>query len=348
DMHHIISDGVSSTIFTREFHSLYTGQHLPELNVQYKDYAVWQATAEEKKEQQRQKVYWHKQFKEDNPILDLPLDFERPKEQRFEGDRIEFPVTAGETAELKSLALKEGATMYMILLAIYNILLTKISNQEIIIAGTPTAGRRHTGLESVIGMFVNTLPLKNQPAPEKTFLKFLREVKQNTLDAFENQDYPFEELIEAIDVPRDTARNPLFDVMFLLHSQEHEEMELPGLKLVPYKLERDRTKFDLTLQVAERKKDLYFNIEYAVGLFKKDTIHRFAGYFKRIVTGIIRDPERKIGGIEIMTGEERQKILYDFNDTRADYPGEKSIHQLFEEQAVRTADHIALVGRPHS
>ncbi|MFC2141224.1 amino acid adenylation domain-containing protein, partial [Acidobacteriota bacterium] len=344
DMHHIISDGMSGGILVRDFVGLYSGNTLPAMRFQYKDYAQWQNQEKESIRVQDQARYWQKQFEEEIPVLDLPTDDVRPGVQRFEGSRLSFEISSETTDALKALALEEGATLYMVLLAIYTIFLAKISNQEDIIIGAPVAGRRHADLEKIIGMFVNTLAMRHYPTGEKTFIRFLAEVKERTLKAFENQEYQYEDLVEQVVVNRDVSRNPLFDASFLLQNIEVPQLAIPGLKFIPYEYETVTSKFDLTLNGIEVEEKLLLSFEYSTNLFKKATIERFATYLKKIVSSVVDNAEVKICDLEILVQEEKKKLLYDFNNTTAEYPEDKTIHELFAEQVERTPDNIAVMG----
>ena len=207
-----------------------------------------------------------------------------------------------------------GATLYMKLLAIFYIWLFKLTGQEDIVVGTPVAGRRHWDMENIIGMFVNTLPMRNSPTTNKTFEQLLKEVKENTINDFENQDYPFEELVDKVNVNRDLSRNPIFDVVFVLQNLEPQRRH-PVFKY--YNFERGVSKFDLTLDVYETKENLFFKFEYCTKLFKQETIKRFGNYLKKIVAAIIENPGIPLGNIEIISAEEKHRLLYDFNHTDA-------------------------------
>ncbi|HLP60972.1 MAG TPA: amino acid adenylation domain-containing protein, partial [Candidatus Deferrimicrobium sp.] len=335
DMHHIISDGVSMVVLVKEFMALYEGRELSPLRLQYKDYAWWQA--HRRGETARQEAFWLSEFGEfeDIPELELPLDYERPRVQSFEGRSVGFDLGSGETRDLKALALKQGATLYMVLLAIYDIFLAKTGNRESVVVGTPVAGRLHADLEQVIGMFVNTLALKNVPAGEKSFNSFLEEVKEKTLSAFANQEYPYEELVEKVNIDRDTGRNPLFDTMFVLQNLDFPAIEILGLKLKSYPYERRTAKLDLTFVCSESDGRLFFTVEYAVWLFKQETALRLSEYFKKVVAAVLANPGVKISGIEILSAEEKEQLLLHFNSTAVDYPKDKTVHRLFEEQVAQ-------------
>jgi amino acid adenylation domain-containing protein len=345
DMHHIISDGISIGIFVREFMALYKGDTLPELRLQYKDYSEWQNSEKEKEVIKKQQQYWLKHFKGEIPVVDLPTDYVRPVVQEFEGNTVNFEIAHKDTNAIKEYALKEECTLYMVLLAIFNIFLSKISSQEEIAVGTPTAGRRHTDLDEIIGIFVNTLALKIHVNGQKTFKDFLRKVKERTLEAFDNQDYQYEDLVEQASVTRDTSRNPLFDIMFILQNIDFPEVEIPGLKLKPYQYENKTSKFDLTLTVKEMEEKLSCGLEYSTKLFKEETIQRFIHYFMTVTSRLLERTDVKISGIEIITDEEKKEILVEFNNTDTLYPCDRTLHQLFEEQVDRSGDTIAAIGR---
>ncbi|MBX4267620.1 amino acid adenylation domain-containing protein, partial [Clostridium estertheticum] len=236
-----------------------------------------------------------------------------------------------------------GATTYMTLLSAYNILLSRYSGQEDIIVGSPIAGRPHADLQGIVGMFVNTLAMRNYPKGEKTFKKFLQDVKGNALSAYENQEYQFDKLIEELDIRRDLSRNALFDTMFVLQNIDIKELEIDNLKFKQYEFENKISKFDLTLSATEIGEEIVFNMEYCTKLYKKETIERLIGHFLNILREVVENPEIKLSEIEMLSEEEKTKILVDFNDTKAEYPKDKTIHELFEEQVEKTPENIAVV-----
>jgi hypothetical protein len=245
DMHHIISDGVSHMILEQDFTALYKGEALPALRIRYKDFSGWQNNRQEKEKLKKQQEYWLKEYAAEVPVLDLPTDFVRPAIQSFEGNSVTFEMPGDDTAALKSIALAGGSTLYMVLLAVFNVLLSRLSGQQDLVVGSPAAGRRHADLEKIIGMFVNTLALRNYPEGEKTFKEFLLEVKERTLEAVENQDYPFEELVEKVSIIRDAGRNPLFDVMFTFTDVNADAgEEAVGTASPPHRPARDSSPYD--------------------------------------------------------------------------------------------------------
>jgi amino acid adenylation domain-containing protein/non-ribosomal peptide synthase protein (TIGR01720 family) len=339
DMHHIISDGVSNSLLISDFIALYNGAELPPLKLQYKDYSDWQNSDEQQKVRMEQKGYWRDKFSGGIPLLDLQPDFARPPVQRFDGDILSFEIGHKKTKSLNQLAGKENTTLFNVLFAAFNVLLAKLTSQEDIVVGTPTAGRRHVDLEPVIGFFINTLGLRNFPIGDISFRDFLNNVKESTLKAFENQDFPFEELLDEIDIRRDFSRNPLFDVMFMLQNNfSSTQVEISGLKLIPYPFKNNVSKFDFTMEAVEVDDKLFCTINYCTALFKQETIQQYIKWFKTIIAQVIENPYQEISHIEIISAEEREQLLYDLNDTKTEYPQDKCIYQLFQEQAQRTPD----------
>ncbi|WP_270168683.1 non-ribosomal peptide synthetase [Paenibacillus sp. SYP-B4298] len=342
DMHHIISDGVSMEILVEEFVRLYSGEELSPLRIQYKDYAVWQQSESQKERMKQQEAYWLEQLGGELPVLELPTDFARPVFRSFKGDAYEFVIDARKSAALRQLASESGATLYMVLMALYTTLLHKYSGQEDIIVGSPIAGRNHGDLEPLIGMFVNTLAIRSYPSGEKSFRSFLKEVQETTMQAYEHQDYPFEELVEQVQVTRDVSRNPLFDTLLVMQNVEEGEFAIDGLRLAPFANERSVAKFDLTLEVAEDADKLVCGIEYATALYTRETVERLAKHFDQLVEAVIETPSAPIEALDMVTAEERIQLLHAFNDTDADYPREQTIHGLFEEQAERHPGAVAV------
>jgi amino acid adenylation domain-containing protein/non-ribosomal peptide synthase protein (TIGR01720 family) len=343
DMHHIISDGVSGTILTQDFIALYKGEELPPLRLQYHDYTQWQESAGQQKALEKQKDYWSNVYWGEIPVLNMEPDYPRPQVQSFAGDKVSFEIDKETTKSLNRLAGQEKTTLYTVLVAVFNVLLAKITGQEDIVIGTPVAGRRHVDLEQIMGMFVNTLALRNYPGHARKFTDFLDSVKENTLDAFENQDYPFEDLVENAAVNRDAGRNPLFDIVFTLQNMEFPQIELSNLTLEPYPVNSKSAKFDMSIVTWETGNELRVDFEYCTKLFKEETIRKFIGLFKRIIISVLENPSRKISGIEIIPAEEKNQILYTFNETAVQYPKDRTIYELFADRAAGAPGNIACV-----
>ncbi|MCP4152637.1 MAG: amino acid adenylation domain-containing protein, partial [bacterium] len=350
DIHHIISDGVSQDILRREFTTLYAGRQLKPTTHRYIDYAQWQNSTAQCRELEKQVHYWLKRLEDEIPVLNLPLDNPRPPVQAFEGGVVEFEQDETATAAIKKIARQAESTMFMTLLAEYNCLLAKLTGMEDIIVGTPVAARQHWELENIIGIFINMLPLRNTPHRKKSFNQFLREVRQSALEAFENQDMPFSDLVEKLTLDRDMGRNPVFDVMFTQQDLEvkttrNKPGQEKGQKVIQAVYDHTVARFDLTLGVRERENRLSYYMEYSCKLFKVETIERFANYFKKIVTAVNADPDRAIAEIEIITEEEKRQVKFEFNREEYLYPQHKPIMELFAEQARKTPEQNAIEGR---
>jgi amino acid adenylation domain-containing protein len=348
DMHHIITDEASQILLEKEFKGLYAGEELPRMRLQYKDYAGWQNSGEQKSLIKEQERYWLEVFAGEVPVLNIPTDYSRPMIQSFEGNTVGFVLTVKESRILTGLAKETDTTLYMCILSIFTILLSRLSGQEDIVVGTPAAGRRHADLEKIIGMFVNTLPMRNKPRGKKRYAEFLKELEKNTLKAYENQDYPFEELVENVSVRRDLSRNPVFDVIVNFVNIDKYTYNIPGIEQAErnqYRHVKGSSKVDLTLTALEVGQRLLFTIEYCTRLFKPETINRFISYFKRLLSSLSGNLDVRLSEMELIPGKEKRRILFEFNDTAPGYPGDKTLHELFDEQAAGAGDKIALDGR---
>ncbi|MEC1551719.1 bacitracin non-ribosomal peptide synthetase BacA [Bacillus haynesii] len=343
DMHHIISDGVSTDIFVQELGALYEGKSLEPFHIQYKDYAEWEKSHARRDELKRQEEYWLKTYKGDIPVLDLPTDHKRPLTKSSEGDTVTAAIESETFRKLQHMAKENGVTMYMLLLAGYTALLSKYTGQEDIIVGTPAAGRNHEDIQHLIGMFVNTLAIRNHPEGKKTFRHYLQEVKENTLQAYENQDYPFEELVEKVNIKRDMARNPLFDTMLVYHNTEVKPFAAEGLRSRLVEIKRGISKFDITVTASEAAAGLRLEVEYSTTLFNKERMERLSEHLISLLEQAADHPDVAINQIDVLTKDERHRVLYDFNRTDGMFCKEKTIPELFEEQVEKMPDHPAVV-----
>ncbi|MGG1878423.1 amino acid adenylation domain-containing protein, partial [Paenibacillus cisolokensis] len=339
DMHHIISDAASINVVIREFSQLYNGEKLSPLPVHYKDYSEWMRT----QDLSESKAYWHRQFSDELPVLDLPLDYPRPQVQSFEGAALHQHMDGRIREAVQRLCRQSGATEFMVLLSGLMTLLSKYSRQEDIIVGSPVSGRLHHDTENMVGMFVNTLALRGKPAGEKVYLDFLNELKDTCLKGLEHQAYPFEDLVEEVQVRRDMSRHPIFDVMFVLQNNEEESAQAQGMVLDDVESRSDTAKFDLTIQVTATAGGYRIDWQYAKDLFHAGTLERMAAHFEQLVTALADSPTKKLCELDMITAEEEQRILTTFNATRTEYPATRSIQELFEEQALATPDAAAVI-----
>nr|WP_277714027.1 non-ribosomal peptide synthetase [Paenibacillus mucilaginosus] len=344
DLHHIVSDGASMSLFVEEFTQLYAGRTPDPLRLQYKDYAVWQSEFRRSDAYARQRAYWLGRFTDGElPVLNLPADHPRPPQRSFAGGLVEFRLDGKLAGAVRQLARESGVTVYMVLMAAYGVLLSRLSGQEDLIVGSPVAGRPHADLQPMLGMFVNTLALRTEPAADKTFAAYLEEVKQSALEAFEHGEYPFEELVEGVVRQRDLSRNPLFDAMFVLQNTEKAELALPGLELASYPLAYNTAKFDLTLSVTEQDEDMHCALEYASGLFEKATAERWAGHWTELLRQVTGNPQVTLGRAGLLTAKQRERLLAAPPATgAAASQASGTLHELFEAQAARTPEHTAL------
>jgi tyrocidine synthetase III len=344
DMHHISTDGVSENILIKEFMAFYAGETLAPLEVQYKDFSQWQHSRKEKELDSIEAAYWLEEFKGEIPQLVLPYDFKRPAVKSFAGKHKCFEIDSQQLQGLNQLAEAENATLFMILFSVYVVLLSRLSGQDDIIVGTPIAGRRKVELEGILGMFVNTLAIRSFPQQGQEFNQYLGTIREKLLAAYDNQDFPFEDLVDEVLVNRKTDRNPLFETMFILNNMEATELEVPGLKLKIFEYETNITRFDLIFAAVEKEDQLFFTVEYSSKLFKEYTAERIIRYFKNLIESILSDPRQKISDLEMMPVEEKEHILFDFNETENRSSLYETIHELIEAQVQRTPDRICLVG----
>lgn len=339
DIHHIACDGMSMGIVMKEFTAFYNEVELKPVSHQYKDYSAWM----EKQDMEQQKAFWNGQFEKEIPLLELPYDYERPKEQSFVGDEYQVILPKKVVSMVKESCLKTGTTEYMFYLSALMIVLGKYGNQENVVIGSPVSGRIHRDTEDMLGMFVNTLALRGEPKQNMKFTEFLDTVKETCLKAFENQEYPFEQLVEELNVKRDLSRNPLFDVLFVLQNNEKAEFQLQDINMKPLEPEHTISKFDLTFSISDNSEDYFLGVEYCKALFKEETVKRMIDHYIDLLTKLCTSPEQMIGKFEMVTPMEREQILGEFNHTAAMVNTMVTVTQLFEEQVAKTPDETAVV-----
>jgi amino acid adenylation domain-containing protein len=349
EMHHIASDGWSLGIIERELTALYAAHAaglpspLPELAVQYVDYAVWQRHWLDGDVLERQLAYWRQRLAGAPAVLELPTDFPRPAVSSYRGATCEVALPKELTAALHNLSRRENATLFMTLLAAWQVLLSRYSRQEDVSVGVPIAGRTHEELEKLIGFFVNTLVLRTELSGNPTFRDLLARVRESTLDAYAHQDLPFEKLVEELQPERNLNRNSLFQVLFVLQNTPPADPVLDGLTLYPLPLDTSTAKFDLTLTLQESAQCLRGTIGYNTDLFESATIDRMLGHFRTLLASIATDPGQSIGELPLLTDAERHQIITTWNDTGAEFSNAKCLHELFEAQVERTPDAVAAV-----
>ncbi|HXT39727.1 MAG TPA: amino acid adenylation domain-containing protein, partial [Candidatus Angelobacter sp.] len=360
-MHHIVSDGWSIGVLFEELAALYESflaagtPALPDLPIQYADYALWERERLGEDALRRQLAYWRNQLGGDLPMLELPLDRPRPASQSLRGGTATLQLSPALTSDLKDLTQREGVTLFMTLLAAFQTLLHRYTSQEDIVIGSCVAGRTQSDLEKLIGFFVNTLVFRGDLAGDPTFRELLQRVRETAFNAFAHQDLPFEKMVEELQPERSLNRNPFFQVMFVLQNAPVATAQLPGLQLQPIDVDNGTAKFDLTLTLTDSAQGLRAALEYNADLFERDTAARMLKHFRTLLEGVVRNPNQRLSELPLLTAEEQHQLLVEWNTpirvtcdsanggVRIPRDGGATLHELFEAQARRTPDAEAVV-----
>jgi len=347
-VHHIVYDAWSAGILYRELSACYEAfakgipASLPELPMQYAKYALWQRTWLHGGKMEEQIRFWKEQLRDITP-LDLPADRPRPEVQTFNGARHVFMLPADVTETLRALSIREQSTLFMTFLAAFQVVLHRYTGQSDIAIGIPIANRNLASIEGLIGFFVNTLVIRTDTSGNPAFRELLARVRKVLLDAYSHQDLPFEKLVEELKPRRDLSRNPLFQVLFTLQNALVSNLELAGLTVSRMELEDTRTRFDLEVHLSEEAEGLRGAFIYNTDLFDAATISRMAGHYQMILKGIAAGPDQRLSELPMLTDTERLQLLVEWNDTRMDYPRETCVHNLFQTQAERTPEALAVI-----
>ncbi|MEJ2767903.1 non-ribosomal peptide synthase/polyketide synthase [Mycetohabitans sp. B46] len=348
-LHHIISDGWSMGVLMQELEALYTAfsqkqdSPLPELPVQYADYALWQRAWFKDQTLEQELDYWRTQLSGAPAALELPTDRPRPAVPSGQGHGVLVHVPAALAAQLKALARREGATLYMALLAAFQVVLSRWSGQDDIVVGSPIAGRTQVQAEPLIGFFINTLALRTDLSGDPRFDALLARVRETTLGAYAHQTVPFEKLVEVLQPVRDLSRQPIFQVMVNGFNIPVPDFALPGLTVEKIDLERLSTKFDLTLYFGETSDGIEGWLQYATDLFDAETIKRLGQHWVNVLEAVVADPTQRLSELPLLSTTERHQLLTAWNDTAADFSSAPTLHQLFEAQVQRTPNAVAAV-----
>ena len=346
-IHHIITDGWSMNLLFHEMGELYASfvasrpPRLPKVNIQYSDYSRWQRALLTGEFLAGKLDYWKTKLQGAETVLQLPTDHPRPAVHTGRGKSIHFELSQEMNKSLEALAQSENATQFMALLALFQVLLGRYTLQDNILVGTPTAGRNDVELENLIGFFVNTLILRADPDSDGSFRHFLRQVRATTLEALAHQDMPFEKLVEVLEPDRTPNRNPLFQVMFVLHNTHKQKVELPGFAMQEIEFDSGIAKFDLTFEIIDVGY-LHCTFEYDSDLYEESTILRMAGHFAKLVESVVAAPDEKLSKFSLLTEAEVGQLA-EWNNTGREYPRELCIHTAFEEQVKRTPDTTAII-----
>ncbi len=346
-MHHIISDGWSMGVLVRELAAIYdpfstaTPSPLPELPFQYADYSRWQREWFRIEKMEAELSYWKQQLGRGLPALQLSTDRPRPPTQTFHGATHSFSLQEGLSKNLRSLSRQEGATLFMTLVAAFQILLYRYSGQDDIPLGTPIANRNRAKVEGLIGFFANTLVLRIDLSGNPTYREVLARVREITLDAYANQNLPFEQLVDSLRPERDLARSPLFQVMFILQNAPLPRLEISKLAIDMLEVHNETAKFDLTLSMMDSDKELLGTFEYNTDLFDRPRIVRMANHFQLLLKNIEVNPNLPISDLRMLSEVERHHALIEWNETQEEFATAGQVHQLIEEQTGRTPDAVA-------
>ena len=347
--HHIISDAWSMGIFIQELATFYqafcTGKPspLPELSVQYADFASWQRQWLQGEVLETQVAYWKKQLGGNLPVLNLPTDRPRSAVQTFRGAVHKFTIPKAIAEEIAQLSQREKTTLFMTLLAAFKTLLYRYTGQEDILVGSPIANRNRREIEEVIGLFANTLVFRTNLSSNPTFKELLGRVREVALGAYNHQDLPFEKLVEILQPERDLSHNPLFQVLFSLRNVRTPQIKLPGVRLSSLEIEQKTARLDLALDLEEGLEGINGTLEYSQDLFDASTARRIAGHFLTLLESVAANPEQRISNLPILTKPEQQQLLFEWNNTQSNFPQDKCIHELFEAQEELTPDATAVV-----
>ena len=352
--HHIAFDGWSRRILVTELAALYeafcAGQPspLPELPLQYADFAVWQRNHMQGETLANLLNYWKQQLSGSPTTLDLPTDRPRPAIQSYSGATANFTLSAKLKEDLIRLGRRSEATLFMTLLAGFKALLSRYSGQDDVVVGTPIANRNRAEVEGLIGLFANTLPLRTKLDGDPTFRELLARVKDTALGAYAHQDMPFERLVEELRPERSLGYNPMFQVVFSLQNAHRATFELPGLKLRPLgALSNLTSKFDLSFFLFDAHDGLEGKVEYNTDLFDGATIDRMLSHFQILLEAAVANPEERVSKLPLLSSGERQQLLVEWNSTEAEYPKDSCLHELIAQQARQNPDRIAVQAGPH-
>ncbi|WP_438825227.1 non-ribosomal peptide synthetase, partial [Bacillus safensis] len=343
DMHHIIADGVTRSLLIQELAELYEKKTLPPVQLHYKDFAVWQQEEKQQALLEKQRQYWLEQYAQPPEDLALPLDFPRPQVQSFEGGRVDRWLPAEKVQSIKTLMAEKGVSLNMVMQTAFAIFLSKLTGQTDIVIGAVTAGRTHASIERVPGMFVNTLALRNEVQPEETTAQLLEKMKDRSLSAYEHQEFPFEELVAQLDLPKDTSCNPLFSVMLTTDDRDLTLPDLNGLKLSQKQQDTVHAKFDITLGVFEENDQVGLRFEYAAALFKKSTIQRWSMYIEKIIDDMLAKLNQPISALSLITEEEKRELINKWSGPHLNVPLDQTVHALIEAKAQEAPHQKAVV-----
>jgi amino acid adenylation domain-containing protein len=348
NIHHIASDEWSLGVFVKELSALYKAflqgrpSPLPQLPFQYADYAVWQRDWLQGEVLQSQLDYCKEKLKGSLPVLELPSDRPRPNIQTHNGSTVSLLLSRELTERLNALSRREGVTLFITLMAGFQVLLQRYTGQEDLLVGTPVANRNRPEIEGLIGFFVNTLVLRNDLSKDPTFLELMKRVQDAALSAYAHQDLPFEKLVQELNPDRDLSRSPILQVLFSFLNTPMQPIDLPGLEAMQVKADSGASKYDLSLYALEFPGGIACLFEYNTDLFDAERMSRMLGHLQAVLEGAVRDPGQRLSELPVLTEGERRQLLVEWNETQTDFPRDKTLHELLEAQAQRTPEAVAV------
>jgi len=351
-VHHIVFDGWSKDVFYQELSTLYNNFNkgkpspLKPLSIQYVDYTLWQRQWLQGEVLDKQLSYWKEQLSGIPELINLPIDRARPSEEAYKGATFKFKIPASLAEKITKLSETQSTTMFMTLLAVFQVLLYRYTQQDDIVTGTPIAHRQEIEIENLIGFFVNTLVIHGRLGENTSFIEFLQQIRETTLGAYAHQDVPFEQLVEQLEVSRSLSYHPLFQVMFVFQAEDsfNSKLTLNNVEIDSWDTETTTSKFDLTLNIIDYgiRQGMSCFFEYNTDIFDKLTLERMAKCYLTLLEGIVNSPAQKIGKLPFLSHEEEQKIIVQCNFSDVSYQKDKTIHELFEAQVKRNPHHVAL------
>lgn len=340
DAPHIIIDGISMSLLLKEVYTVYQGNSVDALEIQYKDYAAWRSDFLGTKKGSAQQKYWIERLGEDLSKSELPTDFKRPSIFNYEGEKYSFSINQELTDQLKAVAHKQNVSLYVVLLAVYTITLSKYIRSEEVVVGVPVSGRGHYQLQGLLGMFVNNLVLRNFPVGEIPFTEYLQQIKKNVLNDLTNQSYPFSELIKDLNIKNDPSGSPFFNTMFVYQNMDIPVLEMDGLKTAPYFFDSGIAKFDLTLEIIEMPEKMEYYIEFAKALFKRESIIAFAEHYKQLIDQVLTNPNQSIADLTLVSKETMEN--YFFGNKKTEEYTSLKVHELISSKAKNYLNSVAV------
>lgn len=349
DAHHIIADGVSLAIMMQEFLQIYNGKdEFKKLPIQYKDFAAWQNKKFENGDFDTQEEFWVKKYEDCVPVLNLPTDYPRNSERNTENGWEKFELSCEFTEKIQKFAIDAGVTPFMILYSAYAILISRYSQQDDIVIGVPASCRNHEDLQKIIGIFINVLPLRNKIDGNSVYKVYLNELKNECLESFENQDYPYEKIVDKVNVRKEQSRNSLVEIMFAMEDIGDSSMTIDSLEIKQKRINTLEAKYDICLYASKNNGKTIIEIEYSQGLYKRETIKRMGNHYINLLRDLLENPNKLIKNLTMLSDNEKKTLLTDFNSSGVEYPKNTTIHELFEKQVLKTPDNIAVIDEKKS